>query len=151
MPYDPARAEDEIARALYDYAFKSNESHLILFHTSPRSFEKMRVETMATAATSFLECANFDRWFLRGEDRPIPSTYGPYFRSASLSVGMAPNSTCEEPWNYHPDVCVCNCSCYQWLLMRLTTRFSNLQHYAEELLASIQYTVHLLLVFHSHT
>eukprot|EP00439_Symbiodinium_sp_Y106_P045398 s3721_g5.t1 len=104
MPYDPARAEDEIARALYDYAFKSNESHLILFHTSPRSFEKMRVETMATAATSFLECANFDRWFLRGEDRPIPSTYGPYFRSASLSVGMAPNSTCEDMASHCNDV-----------------------------------------------
>ncbi|CAE7849278.1 unnamed protein product [Symbiodinium necroappetens] len=74
MPYDPARAEDEIATAVYDYAFKSNESNLILFHTSPRSFEKTRVETMATATTSTLPCANFDGWFLRGENEPIPDT-----------------------------------------------------------------------------
>ena len=96
MPYDPARAQDEIATAVYDYAFKSNESNLILFHTSPRSFEKTRVETMATATTSTLPCANFDGWFLRRENEPIPDTYGPYFWSAALSVGMPPNSTCEE-------------------------------------------------------
>ena len=97
MPFDTARAEDAIASAVYDYAFKSNESNLILFHTSSRSFEKTRVETMATATTSTLQCANFDLWFLRGEDQPIPDTYGPYFWSAALSVGMPPNSTCEEP------------------------------------------------------
>ncbi|CAE6921811.1 unnamed protein product [Symbiodinium sp. KB8] len=86
MPYDPARAEDEIATAVYDYAFKSNESNLILFHASPRSFEKTRVETMATATTSTLQCANFDGWFLRRENEPIPDTYGPYFWSAALSL-----------------------------------------------------------------
>ncbi|CAE7360731.1 unnamed protein product [Symbiodinium sp. CCMP2456] len=104
MPYDPARAEDAISSAVHNYAFKSNESTLILFHTSPRSFEKTRVETMATATTSTLECANFDRWFLRGEDQPIPDTYGPYFWSAALSVGMPPNSTCEDMIHHCADV-----------------------------------------------
>ena len=102
MPFDTARAEDAIASAVYDYAFKSNESNLILFHTSSRSFEKTRVETMATATTSTLQCANFDLWFLRGEDQPIPDTSGPYVWSAALSVGMPPNSTCEEPRLLHP-------------------------------------------------